>query len=362
MAEQSSPQDNQPVPAAVISYLGVEVAHPRAPPSPSEDAFKLPGYDAEKDYLRLQEMQMEIDNGQMKETEVIAYLRRLTLKERDALNDYYRVRDGMALPLRFKGTVSFRKAWAVLYSVTWGPLIEDIDRLKVSLDKGYYSKPNMMFATETLLDRPPDELKLLIDTYQLRWGNTLVDAVDRCTRGDLQRLFRLALAMGRPADSAPVDHEKVVIDVAMVVQAATHKTMSPIVDVFSNSSRPHLATVITAYAETHKSTVSKVIKKHSSGNLRDALLYILHGAKATRDGRGIWRDAKLLEATMAGFGTRDDALTYRVMRAHWNRPRFEEIQAAYEKRYGKTLAKRVHGEASGEHRSALQMIIQDGGR
>ena len=39
----------------------------------------------------------------------------------------------------------------------------------------------------------------------------------------------------------------------------------------------------------------------------------MHGAKSKRDGQGIWRDAKLIEKSMAGLGTRDTQLIYRFV-------------------------------------------------
>ena len=39
----------------------------------------------------------------------------------------------------------------------------------------------------------------------------------------------------------------------------------------------------------------------------------MHGAKSKRDGQGIWRDAKLLEKSMAGLGTKDAQLIYRFV-------------------------------------------------
>ena len=110
----------------------------------------------------------------------------------------------------------------------------------------------------------------------------------------------------------------------------------------------------------------------------------MHGAKPKRDGQGIWRDAKMLEKSMAGLGTRDQQLIYRwvpgfrfvsplplrvndlsfyffifrLIRAHWNPTRFEAIKDAYKRRYGKTLEHRVKGETSGAYRDLLIAIVR----
>jgi annexin A7/11 len=89
--------------------------------------------------------------------------------------------------------------------------------------------------------------------------------------------------------------------------------------------------------------------------MRQALLYIAHGAK--HDGRGVWRDAKLLESAMAGLGTKDERLVWRIMRLHWNAARFAEVKAAYQMKYKKSLASRVKGETSGDYRKLMLSVI-----
>lgn len=96
----------------------------------------------------------------------------------------------------------------------------------------------------------------------------------------------------------------------------------------------------------------------SSGDIERALLFILHGVKQKRDGQGIWRDAKLLEKTMAGLGTRDTQLVYRTLRAHWNPHRMEAIKEAYKNRFGKTLEARIRGETSGSYRDLLVKVVR----
>ena len=49
-------------------------------------------------------------------------------------------------------------------------------------------------------------------------------------------------------------------------------------------------------------------------------MYIIHGAKPKGDGQGYWRDANLLEKNLAGLGTKDFQLIYRLVRAHWAQP------------------------------------------
>jgi annexin A7/11 len=55
-------------------------------------------------------------------------------------------------------------------------------------------------------------------------------------------------------------------------------------------------------------------KSYSSKDVKQGLLYIIHGVKSKRNKLelyGVWRDAKLMESAMAGAGTNDKALVYR---------------------------------------------------
>lgn len=100
---------------------------------------------------------------------------------------------------------------------------------------------------------------------------------------------------------------------------------------------------------------------NSRGTVEHGLLFIVHGVKPKRDQQGIWRDAKLLEKSMAGMGTKDQQLIYRLVRAHWNPERFEAIKDAYKRRYGRLLENRVRGETSGTYRDLLIAIVKSTG-
>lgn len=108
-----------------------------------------------------------------------------------------------------------------------------------------------------------------------------------------------------------------------------------------------------------------------------ALDFVARGVEG--DGYGVHRDVELIEESMKGFGTKDERLSkppravcipyifhfisfpsvtvYRVIRAHWNRPRFQAIKQAFHQKYGKTLLARVRGETSGDYRNFMCAVI-----
>ena len=79
--------------------------------------------------------------------------------------------------------------------------------------------------------------------------------------------------------------------------------------------------------------------------MEDALMHALSGAE---DGTGVRRDAQLLEAAMAGVGTKEKALAWRVARYHWEKPRWRAVQGEYQAKHRTTLASRIKGETRGD--------------
>lgn len=61
---------------------------------------------------------------------------------------------------------------------------------------------------------------------------------------------------------------------------------------------------------------------------------------------------------MAGLGTKDTQLIYRLVRAHWDALRMEAVKDAYQRRYKKSLESRVKGETSGLYRDLLVALVK----
>jgi annexin A7/11 len=94
------------------------------------------------------------------------------------------------------------------------------------------------------------------------------------------------------------------------------------------------------------------LDKEFSGHMGDALLFQLH--------HGInkyMHQATLLEDAMAGAGTKDYLLVSRVVRSHWDPANMANVKGAYEKRYGKNLARRIKGETSGDYERLMIACI-----
>ncbi|EEB99534.1 hypothetical protein MPER_00773, partial [Moniliophthora perniciosa FA553] len=148
----------------------------------------------------------------------------------------------------------------------------------------------------------------------MHYHRTLASAVKSDWSMKTERLYTMILANNRPPDNAPVDYALVESDVQTLYKAGQDKIGTDEIafcEVIVNRSRPHLAAICEAYPKKHKKSLTKVIKSEFSGHMQFTLLYIVGGAKPrpkhgiTSQNAGVWRDAKLLEASMKGFGTKD---------------------------------------------------------
>ncbi|KJA28323.1 hypothetical protein HYPSUDRAFT_33665 [Hypholoma sublateritium FD-334 SS-4] len=281
----------------------------------------------------------------------------LNVFQMNALNDYFTGKQGITLTDHIERSTTGNFGIAAR-ALTLGPLGYDVDLAHKSLI-GFGTNETLL--TELILGRPGHEIRWLKTAYKLRYGKDLVDAVKSDLSGSTERMFVMALNTQKPT-SGPydiVDHSSVNADVETLHTASKKKEEIKFFEILINRSDQHLAAVITAFGQRYKS-LSKVIKKTFSGTIETGLLFIVHGVKPKRDQQGIWRDAKLLEKSMAGLGTKDVQLIYRLVRTYWNPQRMEAVKDAYKRRFGKPLENRVKGETSGTYRELLIAIVNSG--
>ncbi|KAF8167211.1 hypothetical protein B0H34DRAFT_680827 [Crassisporium funariophilum] len=337
-------------------YLGTGIPDFLAPAAPV-GLQKVQGYDPATTYAAIMKATF---NDLVNEKQLTAALITLDAYKMDALCDFAVAKSGKRLPDHLEkvalGNYGFDKGHFrnAIRALTLGPLGYDVD-LAYNALAGFGT--NEMLLTELILGRSGSEIRLLISAYRQRYGRDLVDAVKSDLSGNSERMFIMALNAQRPPDHLPVDHAQVTADIEKLYTGSKKKDELAFCEVLINRSNPHIAAVITGFGQRYKS-LSKVIKKTFSGNMETSLLYIMHGVKPKRDGQGIWRDAKLLEKTMAGMGTKDNQLIYRLIRAHWDPKRLEAIKDAYKRRYNKTLESRVKGETSGPYKDLLVEILR----
>ncbi|RSH93498.1 hypothetical protein EHS25_007854 [Saitozyma podzolica] len=327
-------------------FLGVPI--PAPPPAPPIST--LSGYNAQFDAERIRKATKGFGTD---ERTLIDTLAPLDAFQMDLLSRTYEQTVGRSLKTTLEKELSHWLEYTLVL-LSLGPLGGDIYLLHRAC-KGAGTHEDLL--NEILLGRTNEEIFLLKEGYRRVYGKDLVQVV----RGELsmktERLFNMALSGAR--DENPyVNHQQVQQDVETLHRAGPGKIGTDeiaICGILVSRSDQHLQAIAQAFPQRHRVNLSQMIHSEFSGHMRDALHFIARGAEM--DGQGVTRDAELLEAAMAGMGTKDERLIYRLVRAHWNRPRFGAIKNQFQASYRTTLRRRVEGETSGKYEKALVAII-----
>ncbi|KIJ49219.1 hypothetical protein M422DRAFT_45133 [Sphaerobolus stellatus SS14] len=238
-----------------------------------------------------------------------------------------------------------------------GPILFDCWLLKRAC-KGMGTDESVL--TEVLLNRTNDEIKRLKETFQVAYNQDLEQVVADDLSSRANDIFVMALAGTRGTigtdggDGKSIDRNKVDKDIEILHQTRKGSNEIKFCRILVTSGNEYLRDVILGYGIKY-GKLSYAIKDKFSGHVKDALLHIARYYEDNDD--GVARDAELIEDSMKGLGTDEFRLTYRILRAHWDKERFSQIKAKYERVQGQTLNTRIRGETSRSYRDFLIQII-----
>ncbi|KPV78192.1 uncharacterized protein RHOBADRAFT_50691 [Rhodotorula graminis WP1] len=287
----------------------------------------------------------------------------------------------------FKGNVEF-----ALRGLLMGPLAWDVWLLQKALDS---TTTNETLLIDLLIGREPASLALLRAAYTHRSSSRALSYTSSATSSStssttptaspspaptqptrsldvavlsafssnvrLRKAWEVAL-QGRWEDEI-VDDEAVEGDEARAVERRD-KLLREDVDqlkvalrrggnteivakVLLARSPTHLHALVAEYRKSTggHSSLTKAIKQCVPlGPLQRVFLHAVEGAKNVSGefGHGVWRDAKAVErAVGVEKGGRRDELLWRLIRLHWDRPRFLAVQLAYKHKYRRPLSDRL---------------------
>lgn len=234
-----------------------------------------------------------------------------------------------------------------------GPKMNDAYLLYDAMD-GPGTKEKML--NDILLGRSNADLNAIKQAFRATFGKALEDVV----KGDLsmktERHFMMVLAANRAEDGAPVVPQQVDDDVNRLYQATEGRMGTDemvVCSILTQRNDNQIRAISHAYTQRYGKDLAKVIKGEFSGHMEDALLFQLQHAEDK-----YMHAASLLEDAMAGMGTKDVLLVSRVVRFHWDPNFLANVKGAYEKKYGKSLAKRIAGETSGDYERLMLACIK----
>ncbi|KAF9062722.1 hypothetical protein BDP27DRAFT_1233202 [Rhodocollybia butyracea] len=333
---------------ATVYYLNTPVPAPTGYGIPPQGDI-APGYDPTLDIDKIRKATKGIGTDEAALTAVLGHLGSLPMA---ALSAAFKARTGKTLEdvLRSECSGYFGET---LHALVLGPLWYDVELVRSAI-KG--AGTDELLLTEVIVDRTPADRQQLFIAYRMRYGRDLQADIRDDLSAKTERMFTMILSANPPPENAPVDPHQVENDVKALYKAGQGKIGTDEIafcDIIINRSRTYLG-VLQVYP------LGFFIKSEFSGHMRQALLFIVNGAKMKHaiEGPGVWRDAKMLERSMKGLGTKDKQLVRRIVRYHWDKSRFEAIKTAFHKKYKKSLEGRVAGETSGDYKKLLVAIVR----
>lgn len=239
-------------------------------------------------------------------------------------------------------------------AVVLGPLEFDVWLLNRAME-GLGTKE--VFLDMVLLGRKNGDIDAIKEGYFRKYKKHLFDVIRSELSGEVEALFTNALESRRADESAPINDAQIEVDVKDLYTAMVGKSEgNKVSEILVTRSDAQIKRIIEVYERRYKGkTLEEVVKKKFKSHMEDALLYILQGAQNKP-----LRDAKLLEKTMKGFGTKDEELAYRLAMLHWDKAHFGLVKAAYKAEFPKrvSLTARVKDETSGDQQKFLVALLE----
>jgi len=194
----------------------------------------------------------------------------------------------------------------------------------------------------------PYELPAVSVAYQRKYGKSLESDIKADTSGNYEKLLVALLNTPRPPPNM-VDPGRAMADAETFYRAGEGRLGTDertYINIMASNSREQLMLIDQNYRRAHKG-LEHAIKSETSGNFRDAMLALIAAPDmyfATR-----------IKDAVDGAGTNDfDLISCFVAN---ERPQLQMIAQAFQQRYGKSMAKRVGDDVSGDYKRILMALL-----
>ncbi|OBT50153.1 hypothetical protein VE04_09139 [Pseudogymnoascus sp. 24MN13] len=233
-----------------------------------------------------------------------------------------------------------------------GPLAQDCHVLRTGMAGPGTDEEAL---NDVLLGRSNADIAAIKNLYTKTYRRNLEADLKSELSMKTERHFLMVVAGTRAESSAPVVPQQVEQDVLEIYKATEGKTGTDellVCQIMSSRNDAQIGAIAGLYEQKYRRSLEAVIKSEFSGHMSRALLHQLR----TGTDRAL-PDALLLEASMAGIGTKDRRFLDRAVRAHWDKGHLQRVKAAYRARFHKDLGAAIRSETSGDFERALLGVI-----
>jgi annexin A7/11 len=239
-----------------------------------------------------------------------------------------------------------------LLQLVRGPLLADVHNVHNAI-KGAGTREAAL--NDVLLGRSNADMRAIKQAYH----ETFHKSMESDVKGDLsmktERLFGMVMQATRNEESAPIipaDLDRDCNELHRATDGRIGTDQVQVCSILSQRSDGQVRAIAQMYQQKYHITLQKIIEKEFSGHMKDALLVMVGRACDPA-----MTEAELLEAAMAGLGTKDNLLVNRVIRNHWNPAQKDQVKRAYAHRYKRDLISRVKGEVSGDYQRLMIAVL-----
>lgn len=239
-----------------------------------------------------------------------------------------------------------------LLALVRGPLMADVYNIHNSI-KGAGTRESAL--NDSLLGRSNADMRAIKQAYQETFRRSLESDVKDDLSMKTERLFGMVMQATRNEESSPINPADLDQDCTELHRAGDGKMGTDeiqICSIISKRSDGQIRAIAQMYQQKYQITLQKVIEKEFAGHMKQALLLMVNRAADPA-----MTEAELLEAAMAGLGTKDNLLVNRVIRNHWNAAHKDQVKQAYAHRYARALISRVKGEVSGDYQRLMIAVL-----
>lgn len=239
-----------------------------------------------------------------------------------------------------------------LVQIVRGPLIGDCYTLYEAM-KGLGTKEAAI--DDVLVGRSNADVNAIKTEYQRLFSRSLESDLRGDLSGATEQMYMMIIAARRTEDSAPVlphDVERDTNELQHGMGNMLSKNASAVCNLMFTRNDAQIRAIAQSYQQRFQQPLVKAIKSKFSGHMENALILLIERAVNRAEA-----EATRLEESMAGIGTKDELLVQRVVRCHWDQNFMRAVSNAYERKYRKTLVKRIQGETSRDYERLMVACV-----
>ncbi|KAM3172397.1 hypothetical protein ACTXT7_014624 [Hymenolepis weldensis] len=282
------------------------------------------------------------------EARIISILSKRTFEQRVQIATKYMASFGKDLKSHLRSELSGKFEDLVLLSI--GTISEMLATSIYKSVKG--AGTNEQLLIQAVIPYPNSVIRGVAPAYQKLFGRDVIQDVKSDTSRDFERIL-VAMLQGQREENTNVDMSQVTADAEQLYNAGEKRLGTEeavFTRIFAQRSFEHIKAINEVYQRKYGHGLDKALTKETSGDYKRTMLAIVNFAVNKTDLLAEW-----FYKSMRGLGTDD----WSLMQLTLGRSEIDlqDVKEAYQRKYGKSLAKAIEGDTSGDYRRMYLALV-----